>query len=484
MVRYHFAVGSSHHRGYSTERTILQLPEAPTFEPEEEHTTSGDNRSTADVGPASRDDEKMIGDDNVEQEDEDRCHEVEVQHSVSNLSENEEVAVSSLVDPCGDCHQHSPLGARPSLPAARITAKATITPMVTPPPPQLPLPEPPQPPPPQPPPPQSAAPFCRGNLELWLSNDNQFLTPFHCFIRKECVEAFTVAETTVPSNSVVPGRNIDPLRVGIQCKFCKHQPIVRRSEWAVCFPSCVRNIYYSIDTWHRRHCSTCFEIPPLIRARISELQRQSRAGIGGNRRYWESSANLLGIVNHAGGGIRFCLDLDFAEHIRANAGSQVTVSLSTSSMPASQPIVHSDDAVTTNPFLYLLFSQMETCLYSEDDIAHTKGSKRDVELGRPGFQCKHCNGQRGYGRYFPSSVDSLALANSDRNLYKHIAKCHSSPPSVKASLEVLFSEQKSRSRCREPRGNRRRFFQRVWDRMHAVDGASVQVGGAASCFIA
>jgi hypothetical protein len=210
-------------------------------------------------------------------------------------------------------------------------------------------------------------------------------------------------------------------------------------------------------------------MPAPILAQIIELQRQSRSGIGGNRRYWESSANLLGLYNHPLGGMRFCFDLDFVEHMRANAGKQGTLSLLTSGMPTSRPIVHSDDAATTSPFLYQLFSQMETCLYSQDDMAQAKGTKRDIEFGQRGFQCKFCKGQRGYGRYFPSSIDTLALANSDRNLYKHINKCHSCPPSVKACLQTLFHQQKSRNRGREPRGSRKRFFQRVWDRMHAVD---------------
>ena len=53
------------------------------------------------------------------------------------------------------------------------------------------------------------------------------------------------------------------------------------------------------------------------------------------------------------------------------------------------------------------------------------------------MQCKHCYGKVGFGRYFPSCLSSLSLANSNRNIYDHMMKCPHCPQTITYSLQRL-----------------------------------------------
>ena len=88
---------------------------------------------------------------------------------------------------------------------------------------------------------------------------------------------------------------------------------------------------------------------------------------------------------------------------------------------------------------------------------------KDNEVGFPGMECRHCQGRAGFGRYFPSSVAALSLANSDRNVYNHLQKCRRCPEAVKTELVRL---QKDQSQSKNRRGLRKLFFNRIWNRMH------------------
>jgi hypothetical protein len=107
--------------------------------------------------------------------------------------------------------------------------------------------------------------------------------------------------------------------------------------------------------------------------------------------------------------------------------------------------------------------QMETCQFTEEDRSGGRSKIKDIEVGLPGMQCKHCQGKAGFGRYFPTSVNALALANSDRNIFNHLQKCRRCPVPVKSQLLQL---SKNQSQPKNKRGLRKMFFQRVWSRIH------------------
>ena len=100
--------------------------------------------------------------------------------------------------------------------------------------------------------------FAGTTVSLALPQDSQSLSPLHCFMRRYCVEAFAATEQdlSTPRYGKSHSGRVRIGQVGIRCVHCKHLPPRLRSERAVCFPSSLKNIYHSIETWQRRH-SVC-----------------------------------------------------------------------------------------------------------------------------------------------------------------------------------------------------------------------------------
>ena len=134
-----------------------------------------------------------------------------------------------------------------------------------------------------------------------------------------------------------------------------------------------------------------------------------------------------------------------------------------------EPIVREDDKDLVTEYLYLLMDQMQTCRFVEADRIGGRSKIKDNEVGFPGMECKHCQGRAGFGRYFPTSVAALSLANSDRNVYNHLLKCRRCPENIKVDLTAL---QKNQSQAKNRRGLRKLFFARLWKRIHKDEESS------------
>ena len=134
-----------------------------------------------------------------------------------------------------------------------------------------------------------------------------------------------------------------------------------------------------------------------------------------------------------------------------------------------EPIVQEGDKDLVTEYLYLLMEQMQTCRFVEADRIGGRSKIKDNEVGFPGMECKHCQGRAGFGRYFPTSVAALSLANSDRNVYNHLLKCRRCPEKIKTDLTAL---QKSQSQTKNRRGLRKLFFARLWKRIHKDEKSS------------
>ena len=132
-------------------------------------------------------------------------------------------------------------------------------------------------------------------------------------------------------------------------------------------------------------------------------------------------------------------------------------------MHKPQAVVRSEDKDLVTDYLYLLMEQMQTCRFTEEDRTGGRSKIKDNKVGFPGMECRHCQGRAGFGRYFPSSVAALSLANSDRNVYNHLQKCRRCPDAIKTELIRL---QNNQYQCKNRRGLRKLFFNRIWDRIH------------------
>lgn len=310
-----------------------------------------------------------------------------------------------------------------------------------------------------------------GTISLSLEQDEESLSPLHCFMRQFCLEAFTADTEDVsnPRYGRSHGRSIEVGQVGIHCLHCKHLPYSNRPERAVCFPSSLKNIYHSIETWQRRHSLVCHYIPSWIKNKMMELIRLSRSGAGGRRQYWEESARQLGMID-TDRGIRLIRPLNENVTVPKMDSFATEVSLKKTDLKKCTVLLEEDRKLVTE-YLYMLLDQMEVCHFADEDRIGGRSKVKDCPIGYPGFQCKHCAGKAGFGRYFPISLHSLTSANSDRNIFNHIMKCRRCPVNVKAELGFHLKQEQGKNR----RGSRKLFFRRIWNRMHGSDASDIFV---------
>ena len=308
--------------------------------------------------------------------------------------------------------------------------------------------------------------FYEGTVSLATKNDTESLSPLHCFMRRYCVEAFTASadDVSIPRYGKSHSCRVVLGQVGIRCIHCKHRPAREKQERAVCFPSSLKNIYHSIETWQRRHSLVCQDIPSWVKKNLTDLIAQSRAGAGGRRQYWEESASLLGMATTSNG-IRFIRP---PGEIPRPILQCKEVTEAPSAQVAGLPVVRPSDKDLVTGYLFTLLDQMEACRFTEQDRIGGRSKVKDCPEGYPGMQCKHCKGKAGFGRYFPATVQALSSANSDRNIYNHVSKCRKCPEEIRQELKLMQDEQlQSKNR----RGSRKKFFVQVWGRMHNVNAS-------------
>lgn len=162
----------------------------------------------------------------------------------------------------------------------------------------------------------------------------------------------------------------------------------------------------------------------------------------------------------------------------------------------SNPLVQYKDRDLVPDALFVAMLQMKVCYLTQADRV---GCYKTRDLGFVGMCCKHCNGQPGFGRYFPNSVRSLAQTTTSQTILKHIAsKCRFCPPNIRdvvvelmrqqaiketaaaaltshtihtviagASSGAVTSSSNSVTAGRPRYGSRKIFFHRVWSRLHA-----------------
>ena len=193
-----------------------------------------------------------------------------------------------------------------------------------------------------------------------------------------------------------------------------------------------------------------------------KLMESSKTRAGGRRKYWEDSAKRLGMEDTKQG-VRFMRPPgDLGPVPEAPTAGEAPQS----NRKGGKPIVREDDKDLVTDYLYLLMDQMQTCHFTEEDRSGGRNKIKDISLDFPGYECKHCHGRAGFGRYFPSSVSALSLANSDRNVFNHLQKCRRCPLQIKKELICL---SKAQTQSKNRRGLRKLFFNRIWDRMHCQE---------------
>jgi len=312
------------------------------------------------------------------------------------------------------------------------------------------------------------------HFPLAMSEDEEWLTPLHCFVRKYCVEAFVATNKDVAAPCMGKRTPVSMGQVGIRCHYCSpdrlaNSDAARSRENGVVYPSTVSRIYNSSINLLQRHLRSCPFVPPEVLAKYEDL-KVSNARSGASKKFWSDSAQRLGLWD-APDGIR----LDQAVHRthrlkNSRAGPQGSASGNAGSLanaePSCAPVVTPSDKRSTTSFTYHLMLQTTPCVFTEADRL---GRRRSLRIGFSGLACRHCFGVYGSGRFFPSSVKTMADASKTLDvLYKHVMRCAKCPDNVKTVLMNL-REIHDTERSRMPFGSQRAFFAKVWNRLHEAD---------------
>lgn len=310
-----------------------------------------------------------------------------------------------------------------------------------------------------------------GSIPLCVpTSDSEWLSTTNCYVRQHCVEAFSASDDDVSKTSK-RGR-IAVQQVGIRCTFCAHRPLGDRAVSAVSYPTSVAGIYESVKRWQRVHLVVCQDVPVQHTDALGDLQ-SGNLWIPTTRQYWSDSAKALGMVDTSDG-IRFARDPSVPENWTPDEAMKLesTIANSSAAVPDTNESLEDEvnyiclptDQELVPPYVYFLLRQVEHCKFSESDrfVARSKGP-----VGFAGFQCKHCTGHAGLGKYFPLSSKSLGTNSTSQNIHAHILKCRKVPDSVKEEL-VSLKEEKGRSPRLVP-GWRKTFFELLWTRLHGED---------------
>jgi hypothetical protein len=225
------------------------------------------------------------------------------------------------------------------------------------------------------------------------------------------------------------------------------------------------------------------------------------ARIGGSKTYWALSARLCGLVDTPNG-IRYSqriakqnVSKSCNDAIRAveSGGGQSSLTERTShfnkvgdddthrmmeitkdgctslqdanssTLPEMKYLCYPQDQNHATKFIYTLMRQMTICAFTEADRL---GKRKNLPIGFGGITCRHCISDYGTGRFFPSSIKTLADATKTLNvLHTHILKCRKCPTSIKNELnELRLSHDSERDELIF--GSLKEFYSRVWLRLH------------------
>jgi hypothetical protein len=127
--------------------------------------------------------------------------------------------------------------------------------------------------------------------------------------------------------------------------------------------------------------------------------------------------------------------------------------------------VSTQDIGVTMDSVLLSIAQFKVCALTQDDRI---GRYMQQEIGYTGLCCKHCFGQPGYGRYFPSTLPSF-VSSFPGTAVKHIADdCSSCPKWIKHVVcETERIGQRSQIRQPDHHGSKG-LFQKIWEMLRST----------------
>jgi hypothetical protein len=369
----------------------------------------------------------------------------------------------------------------------------------------------------------SAGPFTmlKKPTPLAMASDKDWLTPLHCFVRRQCVQVFTASQDEVSAPSKGKRKPIQVGQVGIRCPHCHSEEVEEktRERGSVYYPTSISSIYNATMNLLQRHLHNCSHVPADIMRRYETLKNDD-ARSGTSKRYWIESALSLGLVDTPNGircsaltppplprlsSQQYSTGSFSAERRNSNdffscnsnavsdlkedeAGSDNEASAgpldpldptkvdedggsvsggTEQSLTNTAPLVTPEDELCSTKFSFHLISQMQPCVFTEADRL---GKRKGLPPGFPGLACRHCFGGYGSGRFFPSSIKTLSDTSKTLNvLHTHMMRCRKCPQEVRDTLGKLrVSHDEERGKMKF--GSQKAFFAKVWERLHHKNG--------------
>jgi hypothetical protein len=303
-------------------------------------------------------------------------------------------------------------------------------------------------------------------VPLATNEDENWLSEFLCFIRSELVEVFRASHDDVTSR--INSKKVVFEQVGIRCRYCAHLTHNERSSRSSSFPSSIDRIYQSLTMMIRDHFIRCPGLPVPLKARFLELKSRTTQGATDSKKYWIDSAKKLGMVDTTNG-ILINLETQAAalaslsSPIKTDSRGNATDFPSAGSSMPNRMIVMNDDKPLVSEYIYYLMTQVEKVNLTASEQV---GNRKSMELGMPGFGCKHCcaSDRKGLCRFFPARCLTLPAKISD--LADHLRRCTMCPMEVK---EKLADFKKTNIDLEPTEERNKHFFDRVWARLHMVE---------------
>jgi len=333
-----------------------------------------------------------------------------------------------------------------------------------------------------------------------IPTDNESSTSLQYFVHRYCMEFFTVCTSDIYHYSLEAKRShIHTGQIGIRCPYCqkvKHNvsseitTSARMNKDSMYFPPAIDSIYFMTLELLQTHLHICDYVPPIITERYNELKVYDTSNAI-SRQYWIESANALGLIDTAHG-IRSsrCAhpsiksDTAFTGVLSSDSNVESPVTLidsnlmmqTTDTLPSiindknicfsdieGGPLVDPKYRHLATAYSYAVLSQMQACAFMESD----QRNKRSYHpLGYAGLACRHCSGEDGRSRFFPSNLKTMSDTSKTLNvLHSHILRCRHCPLRVKVGLQNLrlrHDEERSKMKF----GSQKAFFIGVWNRLH------------------
>lgn len=293
-------------------------------------------------------------------------------------------------------------------------------------------------------------------MPLASGEDENYLSSFHCFLRKELVEVFFANAEDVASRNI--SQQVFVNQVGIRCKCCSHVAIAERAPRSMAFPSSIAQLYQSFTMMLREHFSRCTEIDASLKQTFLELRDgKTTQGVASTKDYWEHAAKYLGMVDSSSG-IFITEESQTAAVMTMNPLGSDCPQVAAEQREAPVMLIYQhEQSMTKSDLVLTLLEQVQRVHLLPDEC---RGNRKTLQAGLPGLACKHCCkvGRLGQSRVFP--VKKRTLSTKLEDMFDHLQRCTLCPSQVKESL------QSQRKKCTvidlstEPE-----FYALVWARL-------------------